>query len=74
MRRGYEPGHQPPDAFLCVEPDQVSLESGLHIPRKLLMTNVFDETSTELVVEEIEIDPPVRDKVFSKKELAVGRR
>ncbi len=59
---------------MTVEPDQVSLESGLHIPRKLLMTNLFDETSTELVVEEIEIDPPVRDKVFSKKELAVGRR
>ena len=69
----YERGDQL-HKVMTVEPDQVSIESGLHIPRKLLMTNLFDKTSTELIVEEIEIDPPVRDKVFSKKELAVGRR
>lgn len=59
---------------LTIDPDHVTLESGLHIARRMRMSDLLENTATDLVVESIEIGLPIRDKVFTKKELAVGRR
>ena len=60
--------------ILTVDPDRITREGARHIPRRLLMNDLLEETSTELVFEKIEIDKPIPDRIFSRKELAVGRR
>ena len=59
---------------LTVDPEQITLEKGSHTPRRMRMSDLLEQTRTDVNVEEVEIDPPIRDKVFTKKELAVGRR
>jgi hypothetical protein len=59
---------------LTVDAEHVTLESGLHTPRRMTMSDMLEQTSTDMSVEKIEIDVSIRDKVFTRKELAVGRR
>jgi hypothetical protein len=60
--------------LLTADPDRITLEGSLHIPRLMLMQDLLEETSTELVLEKIEIDEQIPGRTFSRKELAVGRR
>jgi hypothetical protein len=69
----YERGNQL-RKLLTADPDRITREGALHIPRLMLMQDLLEETSTELVLEKIEIDKQIPDRTFSRKELAVGRR
>jgi hypothetical protein len=60
--------------LLTADPDRITREGTLHIPRYLLMHDLLEETSTELLLEKIEIDKQIPGRTFSRKELAVGRR
>lgn len=59
---------------LTVDPERVTREDGALIPRHLHMEDLIDESSTDLVVESIEVGASIPDKVFTRKELIVGRR
>ncbi len=59
---------------LSIDPNQISHESELYIPRRMLMQDLLEKSSTVLLLEEIEIGRRIPDRTFSRKELAIGRR
>ncbi len=59
---------------LSIDPNQISRESELYVPRRMLMQDLLEKSSTELILKEIEIGKRIPDRTFSRKELAVGRR
>lgn len=60
--------------ILTIDPEHVTRVDGALIPRRMTMEDLLEESSTELTVEEIEVDPNIPDRRFSRKELAVGGR
>ena len=54
--------------------EMVSQHDTLWVPRLVLVRDVLDETQTELVVEEIELDKKLPRKLFSERELVAGAR
>lgn len=52
---------------------RMTQEDGSHITRRLVMNDLRDQTSTELLIESIEIGEPIERHVFSKSYLESGR-
>jgi hypothetical protein len=64
----YEPGGRLRKR-LEVDVSQISREGERWVPRHQTMHDLRDQTSTELVVEEIELDAEISRKMFSEREL-----
>ncbi len=56
------------------DPESISQESGLWVARKVVMQDLLEGSSTDLLVESLEIGADIPDRRFSRKELSVGRR
>jgi hypothetical protein len=69
----YEPGGKLRKRVV-VDPEQITEEGGLWIPRSQTITDLRDETHTEFMVEEIEVDAKIHRKMFSERELEAGAR
>jgi len=59
---------------LLADPSQITAEKGHWVARKQTITDVRDETMTELQIEEIELDGDIHRKIFSERELEAGAR
>jgi outer membrane lipoprotein-sorting protein len=65
----YEKGGQEPVKLLTVDPAKVSEEKSHWIPRELQLANERDGTSTQVVIEKVELSVPINRKCFSVVEL-----
>jgi len=56
--------------------DAASIEQvgKVHVPRKLRMQDVRDQTHTDVLVEDVEIEADIKPKMFSARELEAGAR
>ncbi len=68
----FEHGDEP-RKVLTTRPEDIVLEGGLHLPRKLSMTDRRERTSTELVLHEIELGVPLRKTLFNTRQLEFGK-
>ncbi len=69
----YEPG-EILRKRLRVDIDQITREGDRWISRKQTMSDLRDETRTDLIIEEIEIDVKIHRKMFSQRHLETGAR
>ena len=49
---------------LVTEPDSIKMVNGILIPHKLLMSDIKEESKTELTIISVSVDPPIQDKLF----------
>jgi Outer membrane lipoprotein-sorting protein len=68
----YEPGGRLRKAIEA-DPAQIVSAGGARVPRHLSATDLRDDTSTEIVVEEIEVGAPVSRHLFSARFLETGQ-
>ena len=54
---------------LVVDPERVTREGASWVPRLQVMHDLRDETHTELVVEEVELEAKIHRKMFTEREL-----
>ncbi len=59
---------------LHVNADKIESQGDQRIPRAMRMEDLLEESSTDLVVEAIELGADIPDRRFSRKELMIGRR
>lgn len=71
--RLYERGEEP-RKVLRADASRIEAHGERHLPRLLVMEDLRDGTSTEMVVEELELDAPIKRKMFSERELQAGGR
>ena len=64
----FESGHQLRKT-LTVNPDDITKEGDIHVPRTLLMRDLRDKTETRLRVQAIEIDVALEDDLFDPEQL-----
>lgn len=57
---------------LTADASKIEREGTLWVPRQQTMTDLRDETQTELLIEQIKIDAKIHDKMFSARELEAG--
>ena len=67
----YEPGDRL-RKVLRTDPDAISRESNVWVARSLTLQDLRDETKTRLVIERVEIDVDLSDRLFS--EVQLGRK
>jgi hypothetical protein len=58
---------------LTVDPADVTPEEGMNIPHRMMVEDLLEESSTEMLVEELKVGKAIPDRVFSLHELSVGR-
>ncbi len=58
---------------LIATPDKVQQTEERWIPHELVMHDLAEESKTVLTIEEIEFDPDINDRVFSRSSLKRGR-
>ena len=73
VTESYEPGDRLRKR-LVVDASQVTAEKDLWIARKQTITDLRDETQTELLIEQIDVDGKIHRKMFSERELEAGAR
>lgn len=71
--QSYEPGDQLRKVLLT-DPAEIKQIGSLWVPHRLTMRDVRDETKTDVVVEEIEVEAKIHRKMFSARELEAGAR
>jgi hypothetical protein len=59
---------------LVVDVARIEQVGDKFVPRLQTMSDLRDETQTELIVEQIELDAKIHKKMFSERELAAGGR
>lgn len=69
----YEPGDEL-RKLLTADSSRIEREGTLWVPREQTMRDLRDETQTELVIEKIDIDAKIHQKMFSARELEAGAR
>ncbi len=69
----YERGEQPRKE-LITDPNRVATIEGRRVPKRLVMRDLRDETSTELLVDEIDLGKPLRRELFSQRYLESSSR
>jgi hypothetical protein len=67
----YEPGDQLRKVF-TVDAAEIKHEGDLWVPYRQTMSDMRDETQTDIVVEKVEIDVKIHRKMFSARELEAG--
>ncbi len=60
--------------IMISDPESISQESGLWVAHKVVMEDLLEGSSTDLVVESLKIGADIPDRRFSRKELSVGRQ
>ncbi len=60
--------------IMISDPQSISQESGLWVARKVVMEDLLEGSSTDLLVESLKIGEDIPDRRFSRKELSVGRQ
>jgi outer membrane lipoprotein-sorting protein len=58
--------------LLTADASKIEREGGLWVPREQTMKDLRDETQTDLIIEQIEVDAKIHDKMFSARELEAG--
>ncbi|MEN8712895.1 MAG: outer membrane lipoprotein-sorting protein [Arenicellales bacterium] len=58
---------------LVTEPDSIKMVNGILIPHKLLMSDIKEESKTELTIISVSVDPPIQDKLFDPAQLKEHR-
>jgi hypothetical protein len=69
----YEPGDKLRKR-LSTDPAQITREGDYFIPRSQTIEDLRDATRTEFIVEEIDVDAKIHQKMFSERELEAGAR
>jgi hypothetical protein len=69
----YEPGDEL-RKLLTADSSRIEREGTLWVPRQQTMKDLRDETQTDLVIEQIDIDAKIHRKMFSARELEAGAR
>jgi hypothetical protein len=69
----YEPGGGL-RKLLTADSSKIEREGTLWVPREQTMKDLRDETQTDLVIEQIDIDANIHRKMFSARELEAGAR
>jgi len=69
----YEPGGGL-RKLLTADSSKIEREGTLWVPREQTMKDLRDETQTDLVIEQIDIDANIHRKMFSARELEAGGR
>lgn len=59
---------------LTADPLSITQESGLWVAHKVVMEDLLEGSSTDLVVEALTVGEDIPDSRFTRKELSVGRR
>jgi hypothetical protein len=67
----WEPGNQL-RKVLTADPAQIVKQESLWVAQNLRMRDERDETHTDVIIQEIEIDAPIKRKMFSARELEAG--
>jgi outer membrane lipoprotein-sorting protein len=60
--------------LLTADSSTITREGALWVPRQQTMKDLRDQTQTDLVIEQIEIDAKIHRKMFSARELEAGAR
>jgi len=60
--------------LLTADSSKIEREGTLWVPRRQTMKDLRDETQTDLVIEQIDIDAKIHRKMFSARELEAGAR
>jgi hypothetical protein len=68
----YERGDEP-RKILTADPEQLLEEGGVWFASELLMRDLRDETHTQVVIEDVEVDRGLKDSVFSLSKLDRNR-
>jgi hypothetical protein len=71
--QSYEPGDQLRKVLLT-DPAEIKQIGSLWVPHRVTMQDVRDETKTDVIVEEIEVEAKIHRKMFSARELEAGAR
>jgi hypothetical protein len=59
---------------LLTDPAEIKQIGSLWVPHRVTMQDVRDETKTDVIVEEIEVEAKIHRKMFSARELEAGAR
>ena len=68
----FEAGDEPAKTLTC-DPERITMESGVHVPRLVQMEDRKRGTRSRIVTHSVEVDPELRDRDFSQSRLARGR-
>lgn len=71
--QSYEPGDQL-RKILLTDPAEIKQVGSLWVPHRVTMQDIRDETKTDVIVEEIEVEAKIHRKMFSARELEAGAR
>ena len=69
----YEPGGKLRKR-LEADPDEITREKEIWVSRKQTIEDMRDQTRTELLIEQIDVDAEIHRKIFSERELEAGAR
>ena len=69
----YERAGEEPVKVLEAKVESIIEENGIHLATELRMDDLVELTHTRVVVEEIEIDRPLRDRIFDPAGMGQGR-
>lgn len=69
----YEPRHSL-RKVLTADPEQFLQEGGIWVATQVLMQDIRDETHTRAVVEDIEVDREIADRIFQVSRMGLRRR
>jgi hypothetical protein len=58
---------------LVTEPGSIKMVDGILVPHKLHMSDIKEETKTELTVISVSVDPPIQDELFDPAKLKEHR-
>ena len=73
VTESYEPGDRLRKR-LVADPAQITAEKGIWVARRQTITDLRDDTQTELRVERIDVDGRIHRKMFAERELEAGAR
>ena len=71
--QSYEPGDRLRKVLLA-DPAEIKHVGSLWLPHRFTMQDLRDETKTDVIVEEIEVEARIHRKMFSARELEAGAR
>lgn len=68
----FETGDEPAKTLTC-DPERITQEGGVHVPRLVQMEDRRRGTRSRIVTHSVEVDPELRDRDFTQSRLARGR-
>jgi hypothetical protein len=68
----FEAGEEPAKTLTC-DPERITQEGGVHVPRLIQMEDHKRGTRSRIVTHSVEVDPELKDRDFTQSRLARGR-